>query len=937
VIFKNILLSLLILLLSYSVNAQNLTNNVLSAFKKHALTLDEWEGSDSLTLVKFSRPLSHKELLKFKPVRIFSATEYVIRSKYLTPGLDIVIYKNNVNTFWKASDQLIRNFESNNKSNKPATIRLVFNQLSSLPPYLKDLKVKAIDYTNRLIVVEILYSNLLSILAQQDVIYADIIPLAKEEIVINGIDLGLNSISAVHASFPAIDGKDVVLSVKEGMFDEKDIDFLGKIVSKQTSAQTSHATIMATLALGSGNSFIKGLGAAPKAKLASSSFTNLMPDDINQLKTLKVSVQNHSYGTDLDNTYGIEATAYDKQVFETDTLLHVFSAGNKGTATPISGVYIGLPNYANLTGNFKQSKNNLVIGGINRENVVETLSSKGPAYDGRIKPDLVALGEDGTSGAAAVSSGVVALLQQQYRTQFNKLPSSALIRSVLINSADDVDVPNVDYRAGFGRLNALNALKTISENRFKVAEIQSLQDYTFPIIVQSNQKQLKVSLVWNDPPAAINSAQSIVHHLDLSLETPSGQIILPWVLSTYPNLDSLAKPAQRKIDDLNTVQQLSLDQVTPGQYVVHIKARNLSQAKQAFALAYGFEAIDDFEFSYPQVNDALFANADNYIRWSATHNTNETGQLSVSYDNGNSWQMIASNVDLQADFFKWTTPSLFGRGMLKMQIGTKNYLSRSFVLSEPLNLKVGFDCGDKIQLHWQQQLGATSYTLYNIKNNELTAIATLTDTVALLNKVALSSPYFAVCANGAGFVGLKSYTIDYTLQGLSCYQQSFIATVIDSQIRLDLVIGSTYNLKKIIWEKQTATNVFSEIKTDMISLNKFSYNVNDLTPKKGVQRYRVTFETNDGSRFQSDIIAITYLKADEFVYYPNPVTQFLTIRSGSFEDYDLEIYDLIGNKILKDKGNGTKQFDLSKCLPGLYVGVISRDEIILQKIKVIKQ
>ncbi len=936
--FRNIFLVILVLTINCVAKAQHLTNNILGVIKEHALVLeDKLELKDTFTLVKFNNPLSQKQLLQYKPVRVFSATTYVIATKNLPVTSDNISSKNLINNLWKASDKLIQDFEASIKTKKLITVRLAYKTLENKPAYLNGLKIKDIDYSNHLIVIQLLSSDLIAILANADIIYADIITSAKEEIVINGIDLSLNGISPAHALFPDIKGKDVVISVKEGMFDEKDLDFMGKVVSTQSSIQTNHATIMATLALGSGNSFIKGLGVAPQAQLTSSSFSRLLPDDISQLKALKVAVQNHSYGTDIENNYGIEATAYDKQVYDTDTLVHVFSAGNKGTSAPISGTYTGLPNYANLTGNFKQAKNILVIGGINRENLVETLSSKGPAYDGRVKPDLVALGEDGTSGAAAVSSGIVALLQQQYRSQFNKTPSSALIRSVLVNSADDLGTPNVDYSNGFGRVNALNALKTINENRFKVEEVQSMQDYTLQITVPANQKQLKVSLVWNDPEAVLNSAQSIVNHLDLSLETPSGQFILPWVLSTYPHLDSLAKPAQRKVDELNTVQQISLAQLPAGNYVIHVKARNLSQAKQSFAVAYQLETAGEFSFTYPQNQEQLFANEENYIRWDASYNSNEEGQLSVSFNDGISWQVLASNLNLNNDFFKWLTPNLFGKALLKMQIGAKDYLSKPFILSIPLTLKVGFNCNDKALLYWQSQPGAVNYTLYRIKNNVLTPISTSTDTLALINKADLGTPFFAVSANGIGFSGLKSYTIDYTMQGLSCYQQSLTAQVIDHKVKLDLLIGSTYNLKSILWEKQIGINVFSQLKVDNVDLGKLAYNTIDAEPRKGIQRYRVTFETIDGLRFQSDIISITYLGADEFVFYPNPVTQYLTVLNGSFEDYDFEVYNMMGTKVIKEKGNGTKQFDLNKCAPGLYIGVISRDGQILQKIKLIKK
>ncbi len=68
------------------------------------------------------------------------------------------------------------------------------------------------------------------------------------------------------------------------------------------------------------------------------------------------------------------------------------------------------------------SKNTLSVGAVDSQGKVSPLSSRGPAYDGRIKPELVAYGEGGTSEAAALVSGVSLLLQQAYREQQNHLP-----------------------------------------------------------------------------------------------------------------------------------------------------------------------------------------------------------------------------------------------------------------------------------------------------------------------------------------------------------------------------------------------------------------------------------------------------------------------------------------------------------------------------------
>lgn len=935
-ILQNKCLTLFLLLYAGVVNAQV---KIEKSLEKYTLShINGVNALDTLVLVKFDKALSPAEILKYKPLKSFSSTDFIVNEGAFLNYPSKIIYKNKVNALWKASEKLITLWEQSLTSNKTLVVRLALkNRVEATPNFLNGYKVLNADLTNKTITIEILARNLLSVLGNPEVLLADVIQKAKEEIIINGLDLAVNGVSNVHSVFPNIDGKGIVLSVKEGMFDINDIDFLGKIAYKTTDEQTAHATIMATLAAGSGNSFIKGLGVAPAAKLASSSFTNLMPDDINQLHNINVSVQNHSYGTDVDNTYGIEAAAYDKQVFEADTLMHVFSAGNKGNAIPTLGIYKDIEGRANLTGNFKQAKNNLVVGGINRENITEGLSSKGPTYDGRVKPDLVALGEDGTSGAAALTSGVVALLQQQYHAKFGKMPSTALVRSVLINSADDLGNQHVDYENGFGKLNALKAVQTIAENRFKVAEIAEGESFTLPVQVQANQKEIKVTLVWNDLAASVNSLQSIVNHLDLSLEAPAGQVILPWVLSAYPNIDSLSKPAERKIDNLNTIQQITLANITPGNYLIRVKGRKVSQSKQSFSIAYQLTALNTFNWSYPENDEQLIANDDAYVRWDNTFSAT-SGQLSVSFDDGLNWEILNSNITLSANFYKWHVPNKFGRAQLKMQIAGQDFKSKSFIISAPLTLKVGFNCADAVYFQWNKQPEALNYTLYNIKDDKLVAVSTVTDTSLLVNKTDASSPYFAVSANGQGFNGLKSYTINYNTQGISCYTKNFTASVVNNQINLDLGLGSTYNLKKIIWEKQTSINTFSVLSESNIVANSLNYSYTDLNPKVGVQFYRVTFETNDGVKIQSEMISIAFLKADDYVFYPNPVDQNLTILNGSFDTYNLKLFNVIGRKVFEENANGTtKQYDVSRLVSGLYIGVISKNGAIFKQFKMIKK
>ncbi|MBB6499619.1 S8 family peptidase [Pedobacter cryoconitis] len=937
---------IIIFLFSTAVKGQNLSvaekKNIFNKYS--STTVNSKINGENLLLVELSRPLTSKEIEELKPLRNFSLNHLIIREDMAAKVSNIILAQAKANSWWKASDKLNRLYEQYNTQNKQFIIRIAINPKTLvISRQLQSLKDYTLDQQHYVITASIQMNELMAILQLDEVLFADIIQTPKDEIVINDTDLSDNEIAAVHLRYPDINGKGITLSLKEQMFAKEDIDLTGNIVASPSNAPVvdDHATIMATLALGRGNSFIRGLGAAPFASLTASDYTknnfDLMPDDIKELNQYKVNVQNHSYGTStIDNLYGIQAVAYDKQVYEADTIVHVFSAGNSGLVIATDGIYKNIPNTANLTGNFKTAKNVIVVGGIGLENLSEAMSSKGPAYDGRVKPEIVALGQDGTSGAAALTSGTVALFQQKYKSLFGKQPPVAVVKSILVNSADDIGTPQVDYATGFGKLNAYQAILTLQENRFQTGSVTDQQDYTFPLQVPVNQQTIKVTLAWTDPPAVVNSVQAIVNHLDLSMQTPAGTVILPWALSTYPSADSLALPATRKIDNINTVQQLSLDNVPPGNYIIHVKGRSVTQGKQNFSIAYQIKPANDFTWTFPAKDASIFATEDNYVRWGTTL-SGQGGKLSVSYDNGVNWTVLSSNINFSSTFFKWTAPNLFTRALLKMESGGKEFISESFVISAPEKLKVGYNCADKILFHWPTQPLATGYTLYNLKNNILTSFKQLTDTIAIIDKASISSPYFAVSANGTDFNGLKSYTLDYTTQGVACYIRTFLASVVNDAGKLDLAIATTYNLKTITWEKQTSPGIFVPLAVVPVTSGLLNYSQPDPNLIRGVQFYRVTLETNDGLKILSDILPLNFLKANDFVTYPNPVTDLLSVRSGDFDPYTLSLYNLSGQKVYLKDGSGLYQFDLSSLSTGLYIGVISRNGNTLKKIKVIKR
>jgi hypothetical protein len=882
-------------------------------------------------LIKFKNPET-VDAKKFHFVKRISYNFYVVASPSPILPDENIQDTAPANSLWKATDNLLQFWQKH--PNTKQSIELVITSSSdSVIANVKKYGVITAQSTNA-ITLNTSLQQLPELLQQPYIIFANITRKPHEELAINDIDLGANNITAITANYADIDGNGINVGIKEDRYDD-DLDLLGRSFNSfQTSKITSgHATIMATLIGGNGNSFIKGIGAAPKARFTSSDFAQLMPDSAAVFKAFNISVQNHSYGTGIENYYGTEAAAYDKQVVENDSIVHVFSSGNIGTSAPATGIYNGIMGVANLSGTFKQAKNVLVIGGTGRINQPEDLSSAGPAYDGRVKPELVANGEDGTSGAAALVSGAVAFLQQAYKKQFHQLPSAAFIKSVLINSADDIGVPAVDHKTGYGKLNALEALRTINENRLKKGTVANQQEIDYQITVPAGCNEFKVSLAWNDPPAALNASMALINDLDLYITTPANQTVLPWSLSSYPSADSLSMPAKRQRDTLNNMEQVTLQNPTAGNYIIHVKGNKVPQGPQTFYVAYQAIIGNQFEWIYPSGHDQLFAADENYLRWQSSFNT-ASGKLSVSYDHGVTWKAI-NNITLKNNYYDWTAPDTFTTAILKMDINGQEHISKEFSLSKPPNLEVGYNCADGTLLHWKAQPGSKGYNIYAVKDNLLQKLTSATDTTIIVPAQHQSSPYFAVSAQGDGFEGLKSYTINVSDQGVGCYIKTLLANIAGNTILLNLQVGSVVNLKSITWEKLTGSNVYTKLGTTIIGTS-LAYQFTDVNPKKGIQYYRAKLTRDDGQITYSDLANATFLQNGQFTIYPNPVSTQLNILSGDINDYEFKLYDA-GGRLSLDKNISELQNIIQINLnPGVYVYVIMLKGKIVYQGKLIK-
>jgi Subtilisin-like serine proteases len=371
-----------------------------------------------------------------------------------------------------------------------------------------------------------------------------------------------------------------------------------------------HGTFMAATIAGTGKaSNGKYKGIAPGASLYFQALLDRnnvlkVPDQVSDLFSpayaagVRIHVDGWGGGS---NTYSSIAADIDKFIYGHPDFLPVFGAGNSG---PDSGTLTAQAN----------SKNALVVGSSqvpraafdpesNFADQVAASSSLGPAGDGRIKPDLLAPGSalisacsslvesnfaansaytrmGGSSMAAAVTGGALALLREQLNSQLQiTSPSSALLKALLINGARSTE-GNVNQQ-GFGILDSAGTALALKEGTFKFNDEKSKlmqgESRDFKFQVTDTSMPVKITLAWTDPPGDGVSSSALVNNLDLVVKDPTGNI---YYGNDFNN--------QEKVDTLNNVEQVAIQLPKAGEYTVTVKAGKIGYGTgQDFALVYG--------------------------------------------------------------------------------------------------------------------------------------------------------------------------------------------------------------------------------------------------------------------------------------------------------------------------------------------------------------
>lgn len=928
---KNICIFLLILLIYNKLTAQSPSEKFF--IKKYADS-SFTKNNINFCLIQFTSatPDPLQEKCKLLAVRKLSPSLFIIKSN---PSLfsslkkqSVSIY--NANNTWKLSPIAEKYAQKNKTAAYRYTIEIT--DLTFINDIVKKYFTKSAFYPlQKIISIETTYDTIANyFLEDTRVIHIDVaVSKPAEELGIPGFDLSANNINSVHNKFPSINGEGMHVSVKEDYYDTTDIDLKGRLdISPLASKNiTNHANFMATIIAGAGNSIYYAKGAAPNAHISSSSFEQLLPDDDNYYAQNSITVQNHSYGTVIDNNYGLNAVAFDRSANNDTSLLHVFSSGNTGNVASTAGNYAGITGFANVTGNFKMAKNIITVGATDTFGNPAILSSRGPAFDGRIKPDIAAFQKNGTSESAALVSGTAVLLQQLYKQKNNNVLPSALARAILINSADDVSNPGPDYYTGFGNLNAIKALDEINSGKCLTGVVSSGNTAIFNVAVPSGISLLKVSLAWNDSAALPNAPAALINDLDLSVTSENtGQTWQPWVLSSFANSDSLSKSAVRKRDSLNNEEQVTINNPAAGNYKVTVKGYDVSSIIQKFYIAYDWDTTNYFKWKTFSKVDFTQSNNEEIVRWET--NIPGTAAIEYAFPPFNSWQEITPDVVLSKNFLYWSTPDTISTVLLRAKAGNNFYYSDTFLITTLLRPTSGFVCGDSILLFWNKSKNIKQYQVYQLGEKYMEPFVKTDDTAIVLSKSMLRSNYISVAPLlSDGTTGVKSYGFDYAAQGAGCYISSFYANVTGNTALLTLLLGTLYKVTAVFIQKYTSVK-FEDIGSIALN-NQLDYHYNYPSLSKGITAFRAKIVLSDGRIIYSDEINVYYNEPGKYLLFPVPVkrNQRIEIFTPIPSEEVLILTDVSGRTVLKKQIQSVHEyFSTTELSPGIYIYRITKNE-----------
>jgi hypothetical protein len=581
---------------------------------------------------------------------------------------------------------------------------------------------------------------------------------------INNVERSNHRINQFAKNYPELDsnslsGNGIIIGEWDGGGVGNHLDLNSNFKVIKSAGISQHATHVGGTMSGRGNLSPIYRGMAPNSFVYSWDFMGDIPleMDTNKSKLNYVLTQNsYGYGTsnciDFAN-YDVTSTEMDRLSNKYTDLLHVYAAGNSRSANCISG------GYGTILSGFQSAKNTISVAAVNRLDIEANFSSAGPTKDGRLKPEISAVGvnvistghsniyynSSGTSMATPGATGTLALIYESFVKKNSFTPPNFLAKNIIANTADDVGNIGPDFKHGFGRINGRIACQLVDSNFWKIDSLSNNQYYWDSIVIPSGLNQLKVMITWNDPEVNPSSNPVLVNDLDLSLIDPNGNSILPWVLnpSTPNNL------AIRRRDSLNNIEQVTISNPISGKYYFKVYGKNII-GTQSFAISY-FKENKGITVVYPDGGERMFSpsNAANaqIIRWD-TKGVSGTFTVEFSRDNGLTWTTLANNIANNINYYNWQNLSdtvSTSQALIKVSAnGVEDVSNQTFHITSGISLSniQTTLCKNQVFLRWRKVNNTKQYHVAQLVNGKMEKIGTTDDTSFLINNLDNKTTYW---------------------------------------------------------------------------------------------------------------------------------------------------------------------------------------------------
>ncbi len=498
------------------------------------------------------------------------------------------------------------------------------------------------------------------------------------------------------------------------------------VVDKEYSYLSAmlHPTYVAGV-IGAGGNYFQHYSIAPRCNLFYWDVANDIVQEIIDGKTsYSVDISNHSYNFAPTNCYesGLyipEASDLDKVAHQHPTILPVVAVGNTAVGCVVSDTF------SSVDIGFQGCKNSITVGWLfPNERIIEN-SGRGPTADGRLKPELVAKGFQvgtvgpnnvipaiayGSSFAAPQVAGLAALLHQKYKQQFGTLPNASLVKALLCNTARDLGKPGPDYIYGFGIPNILSAVVALDNNQFFEDNAGQGQFKTHNITLPSGLLKLSITLDWTDKEGSPIASKALVNDLDLKLVTPAGDTVLPWKLNPVQYKNA----ATRGVDNLNNIEQVTIDFPQAGTYKIVVKGSNVPFGPQDYSVTYA-TTKRQIELTHPNGGEFLDAGSSSVIKW-IRNGIDSLCTIQFSADSGATWQTVVNNYQLSNQSYNWTVPLTLSKNCLVKITSGNNIDSSASTFSVGSQIyypSIGHTvCDRTVKISWPAVTGATGYRVY---------------------------------------------------------------------------------------------------------------------------------------------------------------------------------------------------------------------------------